>query len=63
MTLIPDENKISPRYEDRYNKSYSKELSPRKTINYSNAKPSYLSREQVHQDRKTTSNYFSAMNE
>lgn len=61
MTMIPDDKSPSPRF-DRYGKSFSKELSPRKTINYASQMPSYISRDQIYIDRNSQKGYFDSMN-
>lgn len=59
--MIPDDKSPCPRF-DRYGKSFSKELSPRKTITYATQKPSYISREQIYNDKNAQKGYFDSMN-
>ena len=54
---------MSPRFEDRYGKSMSKQLSPRKDVSYTVEKPSYISRENIYQQKKEANSYFTSMHE
>lgn len=66
MTLIPGDvsmsPRMSPRFGDKYGKTLSKELSPRKTVNFTSEKPRPLTRDVIHQDKRSQSGYFDSMN-